>query len=421
MSNVRYFIKSTNNPTTLYVGFSVKRGVLFRKTTQLQIDPKFFNNKTGKIRNIEKYQGGSELNETLEKLRAHIVASYNITSTKGEFIDSGWFGNVLNGFFNRGDEDNLVFLEDYAKNYVEKLHTKVNRDGVSCSRVTILKYTTIHRKIIAYEKARGKKYKITDVGLDFRDDFLKFLVKDLKLAENTAGRYIKCVKTISLDAKRSGLKVNPQLDEVRGFVKKTDKIILPFEEIELIEKKKFKEEKLDVARDWLLIGCYLGQRVSDLLDLTTDNLTTKGGYRMAELIQQKTKKRVSVLLHPKVESVLKKYKGKFPPRLRESVNTNKIVFNKLIKIVAKEAGITEVIFGGKFKKETKRKVWGNYPKWQLVSSHIMRRSFASNFYGDIPTALLMSCTGHGTEKMFLQYIGRSSIDYAEQLAKYWNT
>uniref|UniRef100_A0AAU6WWT6 Tyr recombinase domain-containing protein n=2 Tax=Chryseobacterium TaxID=59732 RepID=A0AAU6WWT6_9FLAO len=43
-------------------------------------------------------------------------------------------------------------------------------------------------------------------------------------------------------------------------------------------------------------------------------------------------------------------------------------------------------------------------KWQNITSHIGRRSFASNFYGKIPTPLLMQATGHSTEQMFLNYI-----------------
>ena len=70
-------------------------------------------------------------------------------------------------------------------------------------------------------------------------------------------------------------------------------------------------------------------------------------------------------------------------------------------------------------KETKRREFGKFPKHKLVTSHICRRSFSSNFYGDIPTALLKSITGHSTEKQFLEYIGKSETDQAEQLAEYW--
>jgi len=169
----------------------------------------------------------------------------------------------------------------------------------------------------------------------------------------------------------------------------------------------------------LVIGCYLGQRLGDLLEITTENLKTKNGHRLLEITQIKTNKKISILIHPKVETILKKYNGEFPPRFRESKFSNQHIFNVLIKEVARQSGITDVVYGGKLKRETKRKVWDNYPKWQLVSSHIMRRSFASNFYGDIPTVLLMSAIGHSTEKMFLEYINKSNIEYIEQLAIYW--
>lgn len=38
-------------------------------------------------------------------------------------------------------------------------------------------------------------------------------------------------------------------------------------------------------------------------------------------------------------------------------------------------------------------------------THIMRRSFASNFYEEIETPLLMKITGHTKESTFLTYIG----------------
>lgn len=71
--------------------------------------------------------------------------------------------------------------------------------------------------------------------------------------------------------------------------------------------------------------------------------------------------------------------------------------------------------------DTGRYESGNYEKFKLISSHIGRRSFATNFYGEeeYPTPLLMSVTGHGTEKMFLEYIGKKPGQYALTLAKIW--
>ena len=49
----------------------------------------------------------------------------------------------------------------------------------------------------------------------------------------------------------------------------------------------------------------------------------------------------------------------------------------------------------------------------------MRRSFATNLYGKVPTVVIMAITGHTTEKSFLTYIKKPQRDFAEQLKKYY--
>ncbi|WP_156424163.1 hypothetical protein [Myroides odoratus] len=63
---------------------------------------------------------------------------------------------------------------------------------------------------------------------------------------------------------------------------------------------------------------------------------------------------------------------------------------------------------------------GMFKKHELVTSHIGRRSFATNNYGKIPTVFLMNMTGHSTEQMFLKYIGKGSNDIAMELSEYFD-
>ncbi|WP_060875587.1 hypothetical protein [Myroides odoratus] len=58
-------------------------------------------------------------------------------------------------------------------------------------------------------------------------------------------------------------------------------------------------------------------------------------------------------------------------------------------------------------------------KCDAITSHIGRRSFASNFYGKIPTALLMDATGHATEQMFNRYISNFDTERAKLLSNYF--
>jgi len=81
------------------------------------------------------------------------------------------------------------------------------------------------------------------------------------------------------------------------------------------------------------------------------------------------------------------------------------VFNKQIKALCRMAGIEDLVSGFKNNPKTRRKEVVSAPKYEFVTSHIMRRSFASNYYGKIEMPFLMNITGHSKESTFLTYIG----------------
>jgi integrase len=97
--------------------------------------------------------------------------------------------------------------------------------------------------------------------------------------------------------------------------------------------------------------------------------------------------------------VIKLLKPEFPQIVHQ------VVFNKQIKALCKMAAIDRLVFGFKKNPKTRRKEIIKTPKYAFVTSHRMRRSFASNSYGNIETSLLINITGHSKEGTFLTYIG----------------
>ena len=91
--------------------------------------------------------------------------------------------------------------------------------------------------------------------------------------------------------------------------------------------------------------------------------------------------------------------NEFPRRVSQ------VVFNKQIKALCKMVGIDELVSGFKNNPKTRRKEIVEAPKYEFITLHIMRRSFASNYYGKIEIPLLMNITGHSKESTFLTYIG----------------
>ena len=121
---------------------------------------------------------------------------------------------------------------------------------------------------------------------------------------------------------------------------------------------------------------------------------------------------------------MNKRNGSFPRKISDQR------FNEYIKIIAEKAGLTQYVEGAKiteFKinengKEVKihRKQFKKYPKYELVTSHICRRSFATNLYGKIDTLTIMKITGHKTERQFLEYIKITPKEYAIKLKELWS-
>jgi integrase len=58
-----------------------------------------------------------------------------------------------------------------------------------------------------------------------------------------------------------------------------------------------------------------------------------------------------------------------------------------------------------------------YKKHELITSHVGRKSFATNLYGKVSTPLIMSATGHKTEQTFLMYIGKTQSHLSIELGK----
>jgi integrase len=208
------------------------------------------------------------------------------------------------------------------------------------------------------------------------------------------------LKIILRDAEKSGLEVHPYSNYIESFKQKNSDRILhilnPSEIKALKELQQIPEEYTDSYK-WLLIGLCIGQRVSDLLKLSPNNLRKAPTGLYIDILQQKTKKAVTVgVADPLVIELLE---NEFPRRVSQ------VVFNKQIKALCRMAEIKGLVSGFKNNPKTRRKEIVNAPKYEFVTSHIMRRSFASNYYGKIETPLLMNITGHSKESTFLTYIG----------------
>jgi integrase len=285
---------------------------------------------------------------------------------------------------------------------------------------SVQKFRTIKQKMEELEISRRKPILIKDVNDSFKNEFVSFY-KSKKYAQNTMQRELTFVKTVCRHARFMGIETSPQLDSLRLDQSKVEKIYLTIDELQKIEQidKSKLSDSLENAKDWLIISCYTGQRVSDFMRFTKEMIRVEKGKKLIEFTQKKTGKIMTIPVHPKVNMIIDKRNGTFPYAISDQK------YNDYIKTVCEIAEITHKIRGSKHIETVAesgiyRKCEDMYRKCDLVTSHIGRRTFATIHYGKIPTSLLKNITGHSTENMFLTYIGKSSEDLALETFKYFD-
>jgi len=420
MATIKFILQSKSESAPIYLRLSLGKDNSIKRKIGLNINPKNWSRVTGLP--LQNYADEKNLTTELLDLKTFIIKKLNVANSNGVEVAGEWLTAQIDINFNRTEAVDLDYLTNYGEYLIKNLKYKVTKQGkTGVSVSTRKKYRTIVNKLIAFDKYKGKLTKLTDVNLKFRSEIIDYFNKEDKLSDNTIGRYLKFIKSICIDAKLNDYKTSKQLEHFKGFTIAVPKVILSLEEIEQIKSTKFINDAHNIARDWLIIGCFTGQRVSDLLRMKSSFIEHIQDYDFIVLEQVKTKKTVQIPIHFEVQEILDKRNGEFPPTFANSIDSSKAMFNRYLKQLCKIAEINTVVKGKKFDEIKKRFIWGSYEKHELVSSHICRRSFSTNHYGNplFPTPILMNITAHSTEKMFLEYIGKKPIDYSLQLAKIW--
>jgi len=412
MASINYLYRSKKDQASL------KARLLYRyngRDYQLETDSRIVvshdywihYHRKSKIKDVSIRNKQREVEDSLNALEKSIIESFYRSDPK--YIDKAWLVSTVETHYKHGEDFKSEYLVDIANDYVESI--KLN-----ASKATLTKHNTIIGKIEDMETHFNRKFKVSDVDTSFKNLFSDFYELN-NYGKNTIKKNFKFIKTYCYHARDNGIEVNPNLKKLSLSGEDTNDTYLTLDELETIKSYSGLSERLDNIRDWLLISCFTAQRISDFSRFGKDMIIEVKDQKLISFKQTKGQKEIVIPLLPEVQQVLNKRGGEFPRKISDQR------FNEYVKELCKFIGFTQEIEGsvvkniGDEKNKIFRKVKGSYPKYMLVSSHIGRRSFATNFYGKIPTPLLMSATGHTTEKQFLEYIKIAEVDSALELAK----
>ncbi|SHH94661.1 hypothetical protein SAMN05421866_4378 [Chryseobacterium oranimense] len=340
----------------------------------------------------------NKLNEFKVSLNGFILNNnYQVDSDKiKDFIAKNYGGTPVKKSVKKTAPSLLI--SDLIEKYIEEKSVFSLGKHKPITEASISKFRVIKGKL---DKI-NPRLTVGDIDDNFRDKFTNWCgVK--KYAEVTIVKELKIIKTFIKFAKSNKHKVSDDVANWSFYVK--PKIykhpILTLSELKKIESVPLPYDYLENARDWLLIGCFTGQRVSDLLNFNHEKIVQED---FLTFTQKKTNDEITIFLIPKVKEILTKRNGQFPRKISDQK------FNDYIKTVCQLAGLDEKLVGGKM--VGNRKVVDTYEKWELISSHICRRSFVTNFRHILGDEGIMTNTGHKTQAMVELYDQNTQLERA---------
>lgn len=222
-----------------------------------------------------------------------------------------------------------------------------------------------------------------------------------RLSPNSVNQYAAKLKSV----------LNLYADEVslpRGFAKvltprkvTSTAVFLTEKELQkLIEYTPRNERELYV-RDMFVISCFTGARHSDTIRFTESNFVGDN----LQYVSIKTKIHAIIPLKPIVREYILN---------RPQIEVDDTTYNRIIRNICKKCGITDKVKVFKAGKECEGE------KWEFLSSHAGRRTFASLLYlRGVDLYSISKMMGHSSTQMTENYIQADVKTNSEEIKGYF--
>lgn len=421
MAKINFYLrdpKSTKEtPINLFIFYNRKRTKI---PTGKTIHPKFWNSLDQSVRTSKEFPQGKLINaflrqaqEIVESTIFQLEIDLQRHPEKEELIEA--IQKQLNqSMVSTRKPKKLGLFEAFEQLIEESLNgERLDDFGKRFSYRTVQKYRTCLNFLREF-------YKIYPFTFDTIDqEFYKRILTYLNSKNyrpNTVGKYIQTLKAFLLFATEKGYNQNEYFrsKKFKAFKEPGFSIYLTEDELASLKELDLTTlPHLDRVRDLFLVGCWTGLRFSDFTSIKPQNID--GDF--LHISQFKGSQKVVVPILPVFRQILNKYEGKFKSPLPPTISNQKM--NAYLKEIAKMSPLLqytireEIVVGG-----VKKKI--ELQKWEMVTTHTARRSFATNMYkSGYPSINLMKITGHRTEKAFLLYIKVTPEDSAQRLLEHW--
>jgi integrase len=270
---------------------------------------------------------------------------------------------------------------------------------------------TLHQAVQAHGKEQAPallKY-LNESGIQDWEDLTKIGLNDFKdivterVAQSSARTYFAVFKAILRRYEDDVTFCKDYASILKTSAKKPLKTFLTMKELERLERVAVRDANEQYVLDEFLIGAFTGMRVSDAKVVTEENMTNG----CISYVSIKTGIHAVV---PMKEGIAERIR-----RVQANESDMPLMtYNRIIRRLCQRAGINErvaVFKAGETKKGE---------KWEYISSHSARISFATNLaILGVPLMDVQKLMGHADPQQTLRYIVPTQVELSNKALKYF--
>ncbi|MFT7611102.1 MAG: integrase [Parvicellaceae bacterium] len=414
MAEVNFNLKNKNakNKSLINLIFNFN-GQRIKLSTGYKIEPKYWNDRKQRAKELLELPDNGQINLQLEKLSRLMIDLYN------GYKSEGWIPKAE------------ILRQEFLNLKANPIQPKVKKefwdhfeDFVSFKRTELGDVRDYHNSLRKHLQAGEVKFgqsltfrsiKLQHEGfVDAWDQYLIYEAVNSKgdhgLSVNTVGKQHKNLKVFLNWCFDREIHPRYSLKHLPTLMEEVDKVYLKSDELLRLESLELKNENEIIVRDLFMIGCETGLRFSDFSRLKPQY------FERDRLIirSKKTGSKQEIPISTRVRLILEKYKAELP-----TFDSRKLtLFNHTIRDLCKRAEIDDSITI--YKRSSGKTIEEFRPKYQEISTHSCRRTFCTlKFIVGMPAQAIMMFSGHKTEKSFMKYLKLDAELTATEYADYF--
>ncbi len=398
--------KVKDNSAQIFLFYTYRKGNRLRYFTGISVPPDVWNDETQRVKASRNFPQHVEINGFLNSLSneaERLALSY---ANQKLSLPPEQFKKDLDIFRGKVDANEKTTFFQFFEQFIRE------REGKKFAASSIIVYRQTLKKLLDFAKQTRRKIDFANFDHSFFADLTNFL-----FSQNHGTNYVykitSTLRTVLGEANRREL--SPDLKYKKDWFQvakqEVPAIYLTEQDLEVLQILDLSQfPRLDRVRDLFLIGCHTGLRFSDFTNIRPENLKTVNGREVISIVTQKTGQKVTIPVKNVVRSILAKYGGHLPG----AISNQKM--NDYLKELGEMASLAEPVLMSRF--QGRRREDFSRKKFELITTHTARRSFATNaFKAGVPAKLIMQITGHKTEREFYKYIKLNSEEQAVLLAE----